>query len=134
MSIRVMKPQQDLRRINNYGTQNGQPPKSRKVQNPNSIIKTWRHFFHCTLFTTHYWMFNVHWDFATRKHLDLGFEGWIILLMFKLQVFFPNRSWNKAILVNHDLGFENQGVSFLEIITFWISKLNLGFCIAKDWS
>jgi len=30
--------------------------------------------------------------------------------------------------MNHDLGFKNEGVSFLEMIMFWISKLNLGLC------
>jgi hypothetical protein len=110
MNIGVLRAQRDLQHINNHGIQSAQPPKSRKVQNPNLIIKTY--FFHYTTFIAHYWMFNVHWDFATCKHSNLRFEGWIILLMFKLQAFFPNQSWNKAILVNHDLGFENQGGSF----------------------
>jgi hypothetical protein len=35
--------------LTNGGIRNGQLPKCEEIQNPNSIIKTWRYFFHYTL-------------------------------------------------------------------------------------
>ncbi len=35
--------------LSNNGIQSGQLSKCKEIQNPNSIIKTWRYFFHCTL-------------------------------------------------------------------------------------
>jgi hypothetical protein len=45
--------------LSNSGIQNGQLPKCKKLQNPNSIIKTWRYFFHCTMLIAACTLLNV---------------------------------------------------------------------------
>ncbi len=45
--------------LTNGGIGNGQLPKCKEIYNPNSIIKTWRYFFHYTLLITPCTLFNV---------------------------------------------------------------------------